>query len=774
MKFKILLSILICLNTLVATAQLTGKVYDKQTKEPIVGATIHLNNGESIAQTNNDGHFECTVDNDASLTISAVGYKSQTVITTGNKCFVQLETDQKNLQAIIVTANREASKRAEAPIAISKLSPKLIDETKASSVYEVINKTPGVFMADLGNEQHMMSIRQPITTNAYYLYLEDGVPIRPMGVFNHNALLEVNQFAISSIEVVKGPVSSIYGPEAVGGAINFIMQRPTAVPTAKAGIQFDNWGFRRIQFGTGATIGKFGFYVAGLSSKQTNSWMASSDYDKTAINARLEYHINAKTHLFGNFTYGKYNSQMGGSTDSIAFYGRQYTSTADFTYRLSDANRSTLSLQHNWNDNAKTTITLFNRNDKMGQNPSYGIKWTSPNTTAKGEINENSFKSYGVMAQHSQNFDWLSSKLIAGATFDYSPNTYWSYQIDLNAKLRGDGKSVEQYTILQERPDIKLADYKAKIKNSAAYVQYDASPVKNLRLSAGLRYDRMFFSYVNRLDVSAGDKSYSQFTPKVGATYQISQNIGAYTNFATGFAPPALTAIFRKRPNTTPVDFYYNLKPAQFNNVEVGAWASLLDGKVYTDIALYQMNGKNELLNIRQPDNSYDYQSAGKTLHRGIELGLTYKPITSINFRFGATLAEHRFKDFQISNQANAIQKLDDLQMPSAPNWIVNSEVAYYPCFLPNFRLAAEWQHLSDYYQNQINTVKYKGYHLVNCRVGYQWRGIEVYANVMNATDALYATNATRGNNASDRTTFTAAAPRTYVFGLQYNFVGKH
>ena len=48
-----------------------------------------------------------------------------------------------------------------------------------------------------------------------------------------------------------------------------------------------------------------------------------------------------------------------------------------------------------------------------------------------------------------------------------------------------------------------------------------------------------------------------------------------------------------------------------------------------------------------------------------------------------------------------------------------------------------------------------------------------IYTNIMNLTDALYATNATRGNAVTDRTTFTAAAPRTFVMGLQYNFTGK-
>jgi outer membrane receptor protein involved in Fe transport len=117
-------------------------------------------------------------------------------------------------------------------------------------------------------------------TNAYFLYMEDGIPFRPMGVFNHNAMIEMNIFAVSNIEVVKGPASSLYGPEAVGGAINFITQRPTTMPTARLGIQFDNFGYKRVQYGVGGTTGRFGYYIGGFEAKQQNGWMTYSDYDK--------------------------------------------------------------------------------------------------------------------------------------------------------------------------------------------------------------------------------------------------------------------------------------------------------------------------------------------------------------------------------------------------------------------------------------------------------------------------------------------------------------
>jgi outer membrane receptor protein involved in Fe transport len=774
----------LCLFSIAAFGQniIRGTIYDAETKEPSIGATVQLvSNAQVGAITNAAGQFELTsAEENPRLRISMVGYEPQELQAGSGPLTVALVPNAQEIQSVVVTANREATLRSETPIAISKLSSKLLDETKPTQLVEALNKVPGVLMVNYNNEQHAMAIRQPMTTNGYFLYLEDGVPIRPLGVFNHNALLEINQFALSSVEVIKGPASSIYGAEAIGGAINFIMQRPTAVPTAKVGIQFDNFGYRRLQVGAGGRTGKVGFYVAGMRSEQTNSWMANSDYDKTTVNARLEYHFTARTRLIGNFIYGKYFSNTAGSVDSVAFFSRQYVSTTDFTYRKSDANRSRLTLEHDWHHGSKTFVTLFNRNNEHGQNPSYGIRWnptpsaTNDPTRARGEINSNNFKSYGMLAQHSQQFLFLDSRLIAGGMYDYSPNDYWSYQIDLNAQLRADGKSVEHYTLAQERPDIQLADYKAKIRNAAGYVQYDFSPVKALRFSAGARYDRMSFTYDNYLENSTGSKSYSKVTPKIGLTYELGKDKGLYANYSQGFSPPALTAIFRRKPNTEPAEFYYNLKPAQFKNYEVGGWAAFWENKVYLDVALYQMNGTNELLSIRQPDNSTDYQSAGKTLHRGVELGLTVKPTQEFFFRFGGTNAVHRFENFQISTRStDQYQNLDGFDMPSAPRWSWNTEFYYYPVFVKNLRTSIEWQHVGSYYQNQINTVRYDAFDVLNYRIGYQWKGIEVYSNILNIGDVLYSPSATRGNNATDRTTYTPAAPRTFVFGIQYNFTGK-
>jgi outer membrane receptor protein involved in Fe transport len=704
------------------------------------------------------------------ILLTSTAVYSQTTIDT---------TKTKQLEEVFITANRSETKRSETPVAISKLNAKAIDETKATAMYEIVNKIPGVFMSNIGNEQHMMAIRQPISTSAYYLYLEDGLPIRPMGIFNHNALLEINQFNVESVEVVKGPVSSLYGPEAVGGAINLISAKPSYDPEFKFGVQADQWGYKRIQAAAGATIGKFGFHISGITSDQKNSWMTFSDYKKVNINARFDYKFNSKTRLISNTMFGKYYSDMSGSVNEDAFNNRTYTSTTDFTYRKSDALRTRLTLEHDWNALSSTSVTAYFRDNKLGQNPAYGIRWTSRSTTATGEINSSNFKSYGALAQHTQQFEFLQSKIVAGVLYDYSPSDYWSYRINLKANLNPGGLTVNNYQIIEERPDIKNANYTADIYNSAEFLQLSFKPFQNTIVTTGLRYDNMKVAYNNALDNGTGTKVYDKLTSKIGVNYNPFQVAGFYATISQGFAPPGVSAIFRTRPGTggttgVPANFYYNLEPATFVNYEVGGWLSILNNKLGIDYAFYYLDGKNELLSVRLADNSTDYRSAGATRHKGIEFGFNYKPTAELSFRFGGAVSEHTFIDFKVSEKpTDALQDLNGKEMPSGPRWVGNSELNYYPKWLPNFRTSLEYQLVGSYFQDQINTVKYGGYSIFNARFGYKWKSIELFTNVLNLTDKLYAYNVTRANTTTSQPTYTAAAPRTFLFGIQYNLSFK-
>ena len=358
-----------------------------------------------------------------------------------------------------------------------------MEDTKATRIDQLMNKISGVNMVNLGNEQHQMSIRQPMTTKSLFLYLEDGIPIRTTGVYNHNALLEMNMPAAKQIEVIKGPASSLYGAEAIGGAVNIITQAPPAVLTAQVSIQANNNGYKRTDLQVGKTYGKFGLLVSGYYANRHNGPVDHSDFHKTGITIRGDYAISEKTKWVNNITYVDYYSDMLGSLDSAHFANKDYSTPQTFTYRKVPAFRYKSQLFHQWNNNSATQVSFVYRNNSVQQNPSYRVKNSATDASkAFGEINESAFNTYMLIAQHQQSFDFLNSKLIAGISLDNSPSTYNSNFININRDGRG-------YYVSYNTTDSVLSQYKTGINNLASYLHYEAELVKGLKLTAALRYD---------------------------------------------------------------------------------------------------------------------------------------------------------------------------------------------------------------------------------------------------------------------------------------------
>ena len=90
----------------------------------------------------------------------------------------------------------------------------------------MMSLVPGAAVGVTNGEGHTTAIRQPFTTSPVYLFLEDGIPIRSTGFFNHNALYEINIPQAGGVEVVRGPGTALYGSEAIGGVVNVLTRAP--------------------------------------------------------------------------------------------------------------------------------------------------------------------------------------------------------------------------------------------------------------------------------------------------------------------------------------------------------------------------------------------------------------------------------------------------------------------------------------------------------------------------------------------------------------------
>jgi iron complex outermembrane recepter protein len=756
-------SLLICAVSLLGLCHTTyaqtttkGQVIDALTKEPLYGVTIRTTQSKTGTITGADGTFNlaATIASD-SLVFSYIGYDAQRKPLKNNELLVQLQPSANQLNQVVVSASREASVRTETPVAISAISKEVLLETKAVSLEQVLNKVSGVYMVNLGNEQHTMAIRQPIGYKSLFLYLEDGIPIRATGDFNHNALIEINMGALRNIEVIRGPASSLYGSEAIGGAINFITQAPAQIFTAKLQAEGSDKGYRRTDFSASNTFGKLGVYVAGYYAAQRNGIIEHSDFDKLALTLRADYTFNSKTKLISTASLIDYQTDQTGGLDSTRFYSKEYSSQHTFTYRKVNALRVRTTLEQNWNTQHSTQVTTFYRNNAIGQNPFYAIRNVKDNPLkAKGEINEDAFQSFGLIAQHKILFPFLNAQLISGISADYSPATYQAELIDIDRSETG------KYTNYSQTGTL-LTNYKVDLLNTAAYTQFELNPLERLKAVAALRYDRLDYNFDNHLEPGAytgapdEKNGFKSLTPKLGMTYDLGRSMGVYTNYSVGFTPPQITELYRGVQVPT-------LKPSNYKNYEAGGWISFAETKGYLDVSVYQLDGRNEIVSVRLEDGSYENQNAGQTRHRGVEYTFKYAPVQMLNFRFSGTNAKHSYIEFTEKGT-----DFDGKEMATAPRFISNTEVCFKPATIKGLRLSLEWQHMGKYYLDAANSEKYKGYDLLNARVGYSVGGLELWTNALNLTNQLYATTADKYSYGKS---YRQGAPRTIHIGVGYTF----
>jgi iron complex outermembrane recepter protein len=666
------------------------------------------------------------------------------------------------LDEVVITANREGVKRSLAPVAISSISSKMITETKATSVDQLLNKVSGVNMVNLGNEQHQMSIRQPMTTKSLFLYLDDGIPIRTTGLFNHNALLEINMANVRNIEVVKGPSSAMYGSEAIGGVVNFISIAPPA-KELKIKLQGNERGYKRSDIVTGFTKGKLGVVLSGYYAKMDNNFMEYSDYHKATLTARIDYKFSDRTNLSSKFTWLDYYSDMPGGIDSTMFSNKKFVNPHTFTFREVKAFRYQSTLTRKWTENSKTTASLIYRDNTIGQNPAYRIKddyrerggeWTGKKDIAHGEINNNSFNSYALVAQHRQNFLFLNGVLIGGVSVDHSPSAYTSNYI----RIKKDTVT-QQYTGY-EKMDSALSNYKTRITNYASFVNFEFSPFEKLRVVTSLRYDLFKYDFRNNLPGSsfsgASDtvNDFSRLSTKIGLTYNFSSRTGVYANYSEGFIPPQVTEMY------TGVQVP-DLKPSVFRNYEAGGWVEIIRKALTADVSIYQSRGTNEIVSMKLDDGSFANVNAGETLHKGIELGINATPIKQVSFRFSGAYSRHRYVEYREKGE-----NYEDNEMSGAPKWMYNTEAWYRPSFVNGLRIGAEIQHIGKYFADAKNTSSYKGYTVLNLRAGYEIRNMEFWINAMNVTNAYYANIVTKSASGYS---YALADPVNINVGITYD-----
>ena len=212
----------------IAQTEISGEVISEG--EGIPGVHIGIQETSAGTVTDELGRFSIPVEGLKSVTIviSAIGFKSQKIevqTRDANDLEIELQRDVLQLEQVVVSANRQPEKIGVAPVLVSSLSPKLLENTQALSVAEGLNFSPGLRIENNCQNCGFTQLRMNGLDGAYTQILINNRPVFSAlaGVYG---LEMIPPNMIDRIEIVRGGGSALYGANAIAGTVNIITKTP--------------------------------------------------------------------------------------------------------------------------------------------------------------------------------------------------------------------------------------------------------------------------------------------------------------------------------------------------------------------------------------------------------------------------------------------------------------------------------------------------------------------------------------------------------------------
>ena len=264
-----------------ATAgRIKGVVLDEN-KQPVVGAQVTIEGTRLGAVTGADGRYTIVgvPAGTYELRVQRIGQKPRALaglaVAPGRETTqdVALETATVRLGGVVVTASRRVEKITDAPATISAVTPDVIEGTVGNTFASALKEAKGLDFIQVGMTAVAVNARGFNSAfNNRMLMVEDGrISVIPESGLPAGNLSPTAKVDLAGMEVLVGPGSALFGPDASNGVLAMRTKDPREFPGTTLEISGGSRGYRDIQGRYAGTAGSFGYKVAG-QFQEADDW----------------------------------------------------------------------------------------------------------------------------------------------------------------------------------------------------------------------------------------------------------------------------------------------------------------------------------------------------------------------------------------------------------------------------------------------------------------------------------------------------------------------
>ncbi|MDH5597600.1 MAG: TonB-dependent receptor [Cyclobacteriaceae bacterium] len=742
MRFIFSVIVVALINGAALGQKISGVVLDKNNREPIIGATI-LSLPDSFFTTSNEkGRF--SLERGTSIYVSHISYSPILLEVNDNYIVVPLESKANVLEEIVVSTGGISEELINYGGSIGIIQKSTIERFNSVHPLEALNTVSGVEMQAGSINTNRITIRgvgarSTFTTAKIRAYYED-IPLTS-GV-GETELEDVDLQLVERIDIIKGPVSSLYGV-GLGGVIKMYSKKAEQGSALNITNETGSFGLQkntvRYQFGDN----KVNFHL-GLSNLDSEGYRANNEIKRRSGTFLADVIIDEKTEmsLLSNFLYQKAYIPSALNYDDYINNPTKAAFTWNKAKGFEEYRKGMLgvSIRRKVSEEIVSKSSVFTMTRNALEPRPFNI--LNENTTAWG-------------ARTSMASLESDKKIRFNTGVEFFNDFYsWSTQENLLDSL---GYSA---------PGSLLANYFEKRFYVNFFGQILTKFNEKLVLETGFNLNKTGYDLRDDLlddgNDQSGNYSFSPIvSPRATLRFYTRKNFTSFISVSHGFSPPTLEETLTPEGDLNP-----EIIPETGWGYELGVKRKL--GRLlFAELSLYSLNIDNMLVTRRIAVDQFIGKNAGSARHNGIEfnsyLNTSLGEASTLNLVYNWTYKSYHFLDYVDDADdfsGNAIPGVSDHFMTFMADynhdfgWYSNLTFGYY----------------GKMYLNDFNSEWLEPYSLVHLKAGIKKNlGNHFYFNISgqirNVFDTKYSSMI-----AVNMAGF-GGSPRYYYPGLPRNYL---